>query len=254
MAHSYVMTVGDEREAFRRFARKFPSNAVFLIDTFDTIEGARAAVDVAEELAQEGISIRAVRIDSGDLLTLSKRVRGILDDAGHPEIEIFASSELNEFRIDSLLTAGAPIDGFGVGTDLGTGGDVSHLGGAYKLVHDSTGPKFKLSTGKRTLPGVKQVYRYSDSDGAYQTDFVALEDEPVDPPGLPLLQKVMVDGRRSVSLPELPALQEKCRGTLSALPPRLLSLETVESYPVRLSGGLQDLADEARQSTRLSGV
>lgn len=253
MAHSYVMTIGDEREAFRRFARLFPSRAVLLIDTFDTLEGARAAAEVADELASEGIKVTAVRIDSGDLLSLSKRVRGILDDAGHPEIEIFVSSELDEFKIDALLAAGAPIDGFGVGTELGTGGDVAHLGGAYKLVQDSSGPKFKLSPGKETLPGIKQVFRYSDEGGTYLNDVIALEDELLEAPGRPLLQRVMTDGLRTVEPVELEALREKCRAAVEALPPRLLSLDAAEPYEVRLSPGLQGLADDLRHGVRLSG-
>src|SRR6266851_3410259 len=123
MAHSYVLAFPDEAAAFRAFARRFPTGAVLLIDTFDTLQGARTAAAVAKEFAAEGVIVRGVRIDSGDLAALAVQVRAILDEAGHPGIEIFASGDLDEYRIAALLGAGAPIDGFGVGTQLGTSGD-----------------------------------------------------------------------------------------------------------------------------------
>lgn len=235
MAHSYVMTVGDEAEAFRSFARKFPDRAVLLIDTFDVLRAAGIAVKVAAELEPEGIQIRAVRIDSGDLSRLVPEVRRILDAGGRSEIEIFVSGDLDEWRISDLVQAGIPVDGFGVGTQLGTGGDAPFLGGSYKLVQDASGPKFKLSAGKETLPGVKQVYR------ATGEDFLALADEP-SPGGRALLEPAMDGGRRVNEPHTLTAIQDRCRATLAALPPELLSLRERAEYPVSLSPALKELA------------
>ena len=159
MAHSFVMAHDDEREAFRRYARTFPDGTVLLIDTYDTVDGARNAADVARELAPEGITIRGVRLDSGDLGTLAAEVRAVLDDSNLREVRIIASGDLDEHRIAALIAAGAPIDAFGVGTQLGTSADAPALGAVYKLVEDEGGPKLKLATGKQTLPGRKQVWR-----------------------------------------------------------------------------------------------
>ena len=246
MAHSYVMTSPGEGEAFRRFARQFPDRAALLIDTFDTLRGAKIAAEVATELASEGIKIRAVRIDSGDLAASAREVRSILDAAGHHEIEIFASGDLDEFRIASLLEDGAPVDGFGVGTSLGTGGDVAHLGGAYKLVEDETGPKSKLSAGKETLPGVKQVYRSTESR-KYARDVIALHgEEVVGDEGRELLERVMKGGEILGSTPSLEDLKQRCRRTIESLPEELHSLERAKAYPVELSPGLAKLAEASR--------
>jgi nicotinate phosphoribosyltransferase len=248
MAHSYVMTSPSEAEAFRRFARQFPDRAVLLIDTFDTLRGAKIAAEVATELAAEGIEIRGVRIDSGDLASSSKEVRSILDAAGHNRIEIFASGDLDEYRIESLLADGAPIDGFGVGTSLGTGGDVAHLGGAYKLVEDASGPKSKLSQGKETLPGVKQVYRFTES-GNYVRDVLALQaEEAVGAGGRGMLECVMKSGEVVGPAPSLEDLRQRCWSTMNSLAEGLRSLETMTRYPVELSPGLSELAQARRTS------
>src|SRR5262249_45987300 len=175
MAHSYVMRFADEAEAYRTFARVFPRNATLLIDTYDTEEGARIVARVATELRTEGISVRAVRLDSGDVAALSCSVRKILDAAGHRDIEIFASRDLHEAVLAALVAGGAPIDAFGVGTRLGTSADVPSLPVVYKLVEDVTGPKIKIAPHKRTAPGRKQVYRVED--GSDPHDVVALEEE-----------------------------------------------------------------------------
>jgi nicotinate phosphoribosyltransferase len=146
MAHSYVLSFDEEIEAFRAYARDFPHNSVLLIDTYDTLEGARKAATVAREVGEQGGQVRGVRLDSGDLADLAIGVRRILDEAGGHDVEIFASGDLDEHRIARLLAAGAPIDAFGVGTQLGTSADEPALGAVYKLVHDESGPKMKLST------------------------------------------------------------------------------------------------------------
>ncbi|MFQ5948256.1 MAG: nicotinate phosphoribosyltransferase, partial [Acidimicrobiia bacterium] len=244
MAHSFVMTYPDEEQAFRAFARAFPESAVLLIDTYDTVEGARKAVRVAAELASEGIRIRGVRLDSGNLEELAASVRAELDDEGFNEIQIFASGDLDEHAIADLLAAGAPIDAFGVGTRLGTSEDAPNLGMVYKLVEDAAGPKIKLSSAKATPPGRKQVHRFV-SGGHFDHDVIALADEEQDG-GRPLLEQVMADGRRtSPSIPLL-ELQATCLESLDSLPENLRGLDGAaeDPYPVQLSKGLEGLLHE----------
>ncbi len=241
MAHSYVMSFPDEAAAFRAYSRDFPAGATLLIDTYDTGEGARTAARVASELAPEGIRIGAVRIDSGDLAANARQVRTILDAAGHQGIEIFASGDLDEYRIAALLAADAPIDGFGVGTRLGTSEDAPSVGGVYKLVEDSTGPRRKASAGKATLPGRKQVYRLSRA-GKSTRDLMALETEPAPRGARPLLTPVMSAGRRLAPPVPLATLRDRCTTAVSALPTHLRTLEGApDPYPVQLSPALQRL-------------
>ncbi|MFG2099797.1 nicotinate phosphoribosyltransferase [Micromonospora echinaurantiaca] len=191
MAHSYVEAFPDERAAFRAFATDFPANPIFLVDTYDTPAGVRAAVDVVAELGLTGPL--GVRLDSGDLAALAKQTRAILDDAGLTRAQIVASGSLDEDVIVALVAAGAPIDGYGVGTRMGVSYDAPSLDSAYKLVAVGDRPVLKLSPGKATLPGPKQVFR--DPTGA-SGDVVGLRDEP--PPGdrESLLVPVMRGGRR----------------------------------------------------------
>lgn len=237
MAHSYVLAFPHEQDAFLAFARAFPQSAVLLVDTYDTLTGVRRAVAAATDLAEEGIAVRGVRLDSGDLASLSRRVRAILDAAGFPAMQIFASGDLDEYRIAALLAAGAPIDGFGVGTQLGTSGDAPALGGVYKLVEDAWGPKAKWSTGKQTLPGIKQVYRF-EHEGRAASDLIAPWELPAPDEGRPLLGPVMASGRRIGPVPGLEELRERCRSAVAALPASLRSLGPVAPYPVEISPAL----------------
>lgn len=240
MAHSYVMSFDREADAFRTFARDFPNRSILLIDTYDTLEGARRAVQVANELAREGIRLQGVRLDSGDLAELAVTVREILDAGGCRATRIFASGDLDEYRIAEILARGAPVDAFGVGTQLGASADAPTLSGVYKLVEDAHGSKVKLSPAKVTWPGRKQVYRFL-SDGRYERDLVALERETVED-GRPLLCQVMAEGRRTSQPEPLKALRERCRESLAALPERLLLLHgNVQPYPVERSHGLRAL-------------
>jgi nicotinate phosphoribosyltransferase len=230
MAHSYVLSFPDEHGAFTSYARTFPRNTVLLIDTYDTENGARVAAEVANDLRPEGITIDAVRLDSGDLGALSRSVRDILDELGAPEVRIFASNDLDEYRIAELLAAGAPIDGFGVGTMLGTSADAPYLSVVYKLVEDQSGGKAKRSPGKPSWPGRKQVYR---QDGR---DVIALVDRGPEPHGRPLLAHVMAGGRRTGPPGDLAAARRRRADAVAALPPELRSLDRRAHYPVERVG------------------
>ena len=166
MAHSFVMCFESETEAFRAYAESFPDSSTFLVDTYGTTGGVRAAIAVAGEMREAGHALRAIRIDSGDFAGLSARARAMLDDAGLREVEIFVSGGLDEFEVDSLVRSEAPIDGFGVRTKAGVSADAPWTDCAYKLVEYDGKPILKLSTGKASLPGRKQVYRSPDDEGA----------------------------------------------------------------------------------------
>ena len=247
MAHSYVMAFEDEEAAFRAYMRDFPESAVLLIDTFDIEEGARRAARVANELREDGMKLRGVRIDSGELAPLARSVRKILDEAGLERTEIILSGDLDEYRVKDLLDDDVPVDSFGVGTQLGTSADAPTLGGVYKLVADSRGPKIKLSAGKATLPGCKQVYRV-ETGGHYERDVIALESELVE--GRALLQKVMSGGRKTAPSPSLPEIQKRCRASIASLPEALRSLESQEDYKVEISEELQGLIAEMKAQAR----
>jgi nicotinate phosphoribosyltransferase len=240
MAHSYVLSHPTEREAFLSFARTFPGDAVLLIDTFDTLGGARIAAAVAEELAAEGIRVSGVRLDSGDLAALAREVRRILDQAGFPGIRILASGGLDEQAVAGFVAGGAPIDGFGVGTRLVTSADDPALDAIYKLVQGPDGPLMKTSTGKATLPGVKQVHR-AEEGGVLVGDVITLEGE-AGVGGWPLLRPVMAAGRRLDPPEPLATARERCRSGLASLPESLRSLDEAAPPPVRVSPDLESLA------------
>lgn len=244
MAHSYVMAFREEMEAFKAFAQDFPKHAVLLIDTFDTEEGARRAAQVARELAVEGIELAGVRLDSGDINSLAPVVREILNEAGLKDTEIVASGDLDEYKIEELLSAGAPVDSFGIGTQLGTSGDEPSLGGVYKLVAEDSEPKIKLSTGKVTLPGVKQIFRSSTGD-RYDHDVIGVHDEELQ--GEALLRRVMERGHRATELESLDRSRSRCLDAIGHLPDGLRSLHEHATFEVRLSERLEALVDQALQ-------
>jgi nicotinate phosphoribosyltransferase len=243
MAHSYVMSFGDEGEAFRTFMEDTPENAVMLVDTYDTLEGVRHAIAASRDT---GVRLRGVRLDSGDLLELSRAARELLDAAGMPEAGIVASGDLEERQITALVAAGAPIDVWGVGTDLGTSRDSPALGGVYKLVADMPAPGewrpvVKRSPAKATVPGPKQVFR-TYRDGQMVGDLIATTDEQAD--GHPLLVPLMRAGRR-VGEESLAALSARAASQLAALPvPLRLPLDEAapKPYPVDYSTRLEALA------------
>ncbi len=240
MAHSYVMSFANELEAFRAFAADHP-RPVLLIDTYDTLRGAERALQVARELRAQGRSLAGVRIDSGDLPTLTRKVRRIFDEAGFPEVQIFISGDLDEYRIQAFQAAGGVADGYGVGTRLGVSYDLPALGGVYKLVEDESGPRVKKSPGKQTLPGRKQVWR-TEGEGEL-ADVVALAGEEL--PGRPLLTRRLTAGRREPARP-LAAVREEVLQSLWRLPEdlRIIAHEERPQYPVSLSPGLRGLVAE----------
>ncbi len=244
MAHSYVMSYDDEREAFRAFARDFPTASTLLIDTYDTLQGARNVVQVAHELAAEGIRVQGVRLDSGNLAALSREVRDILDHGGLTDVRIVASSDLDEHRIADLLQAGAPIDAFGVGTQMGVAADAPAMSAVYKLAEYDGRPVQKLSPGKRSLPGLKQVWRV-ERDGVLVGDTIGAADED-GIEGRPMLQQAIrsgcvVDGEAQGTA-GLAAARERCAAGLASLPRRLRALGRSEDpAPVTLSPRLASL-------------
>lgn len=242
MAHSYIMSFSDELEAFRAFARDFPHNAVLLIDTYDTMHGVANAITVGRELAAGGARLRGVRIDSGDLVAQSRGVRRALDDAGFREVQILLSGDLNEYRIAELLDQGASADAFGVGTEMGTSADAPSIGGVYKLVEDEKGYRIKLSTGKATLPGRKQVWRRFDAEGHPTGDVIGLVDEP-EPAGVPLLVPVMQGGQRLRSDP-LAEVRRRCTERLASLSEEFRQIDDAVTYPVALSTGLAVIREQ----------
>src|SRR5690606_1568650 len=206
MAHAFIQAHDDESQAFEHFARSHPNNTTLLIDTYDTEAAAHKVVALANKLKTDNIIIKGVRLDSGDLAQHARNVRRILDDGGLHGVTIFASGNLDEYKLQTLLTAHAPIDGFGIGTALDVSNDAPALDCAYKLQEFAGKPKRKRSEGKATWPGRKQVYRMFDRDGCMSGDTVALENG--DPQqGAPLLQPFMHAGKRLHPKPSLHALR-----------------------------------------------
>ena len=247
MAHSFIQAHSDESEAFEHFALANPNNVVLLIDTYDTEKAAQKVVDLAPRLAAQGIHIKGVRLDSGDLNQHAHKVRQILDQGGLERVTIFASGSVDEYALAQLELNRAPIDGYGIGTHLDTSADAPYLDCAYKLQEYAGIPRRKLSEGKTTWPGRKQVYRTFDADGLLAGDTVTLADETLEG-GRPLLQPVMKNGRPADPV-TLEDSRDYTRRQLQTLPTSLRRLETVLPYPVRISEALQQLAqslDEQR--------
>jgi nicotinate phosphoribosyltransferase len=239
MAHSFIQAFDNEAAAFESFAQSRPERLTLLIDTYDTEAAARTVVALAPRLAARGIKVRSVRLDSGDLTALSKSVRRILDAGSLADVTIFASGGLDEDNIAGMLRAGAPIDGFGIGTSLTTSSDVPALDCAYKLQEYDGLPRRKRSTGKATWPGRKQVWRRYGPDGRMSGDVLSLESDRQ--PGEPLLQLVMNDGRRVAPPPTLAEARDRAARELERLPAPLQRLETGASYSVHVADALTRL-------------
>lgn len=255
MAHSFVTTYEHELDAFRAFVQSFPDRAVLLIDTYDTISGARKAATVAKEMEALGHRLLGVRLDSGDLDRLSREVRVILDLEGLRHVSIFVSGGLDEFEIAELTKRGAPIDGFGVGTKMGVSADAPWSDMAYKLVKYDGRPVLKLSTGKISLPEEKQVYRARDGTGKFAGDTISIRHETSESGEL-LLQRVMEAGRTVQPLPSLGEVRSRFEEDFASLEDKFKSLTDPPPYPVGLSPSLKRLYHEAERElvARESGV
>jgi nicotinate phosphoribosyltransferase len=249
MAHSYIEAHDTEMEAFRAFSDLYPET-ILLVDTYDTLAGVQKVIDLAEEKGED-FQVRGIRLDSGDLAELAKESRRLLDEAGLTNVLIFASSGLDEHKITNLLDRGAPIDGFGVGTKMGTSADQPALDSAYKLCGYAGTPRMKLSSEKSNLPGRKQVIRQYE-EGTAVRDVIATE-ESDQHAGAPLLERVMAGGERTDAGSKRPldAHREHAAARISELPDRIRDVEPVsESYEVVLSDAMEERLEETRSGLR----
>jgi nicotinate phosphoribosyltransferase len=240
MAHSFIEAFSDETEAFETFARTRPDNVVLLLDTYDTEAAARKVVTLGPRLKEAGIAIRGVRLDSGDLVALSKSVRTILDAGGLKETTIFVSGGLDEDSLVAFAKAGAPIDGIGIGTSLTTSADVPSIDCVYKLQEYAGLPRRKRSEKKSTWPGRKQVWRRYDAEGRMGGDLLTLADH--EKAGEPLIHPVMRGGRRLQPAPSLDDIRRRAKRELECLPQALRQLAPDATYPVEVADDLVKLA------------
>jgi nicotinate phosphoribosyltransferase len=249
MAHSYITSFPQEIDAFRVFARNFPGITTLLIDTYDNIQGAHKAVQVAKEMEARGQRVGYVRLDSGDIAAISKEVRKILNAHGLEYVGILASGGFDEFKMAAVLAAGGQVDSFAVGTKMGVSADAPYFDCAYKLVKYGDRPVMKLSTGKVTLVDKKQIFRHYDDQGRMDRDTIALRDETI-PDAAPLLQKFMARGRVTGKLPTLKESREYFLSQFGLLPESSKTLEEPARYPVDLGPGLRNLQARVEQEIR----
>jgi len=248
-AHSWTLAFDSEREAFEKYHAAFPDSTVLLVDTYDTIQGLRNAVRIGRKL-------KGVRLDSGNLLSLSREARRILDEAGLRETRILASGDLNEYKVQRLVEEAAPIDLFGVGTEMVTSRDEPALAAVYKLV-ERQGPdgvlrRAKFSEGKETYPGRKQVWRSTDGAGAYAGDEITFAEEQPGRGAASLVVPILVRGERCSPLPPLTEVRDRARRELERLPACYRRLDAAEPYPVAWSGELKRRFAEIRRRNRNS--
>lgn len=244
MAHSFVMSFKNELDSFLAYSRTFPAKSILLVDTYDVKKAIQNAIRVGIELKEKGFRLLGIRLDSGNIVSLSKLARKMLDDAGLRYVEIFASGNLDEFKIKDILKSGGCCDSFGVGTHMGSSIDAPALDAIYKLseVSDASGgflPTMKLSKGKVSYPGRKQVFRVEDKRGNFIRDVLALESEKID--GKPLLLKVVEEGNLVYELPSLEEIRKYVLESLMKFPEPLKKVSTKYRYPVLVSSGLKKL-------------
>lgn len=249
MAHSFITCFENEIDAFRAFAHTFPDNTVLLVDTYDTLTGTAKAAEVGKEMVRRGKMLRGVRLDSGDIARLSKKVSYILRKSGLDKTTIFASGGFDEYKIQQVLQRGGNINSFGVGTKMGVSADAPYFDMAYKLVKYGGRPVMKLSPEKVSLPSEKQVFRFSTPTGKLRRDVLGLRDERLKD-GKPLLKKVMTKGKINVKLPALPQIQKTFLEEFANLDKKYKTLgKRGAEYPVRLSSRLRSL--QSRMIPRL---
>jgi nicotinate phosphoribosyltransferase len=238
MAHAFVSAFPSEIDAFRAYAEAFAENTILLIDTYDSLKGARKATIVAREMKARGQHLKGVRLDSGDMVALSRDVRAILDRAGFPRAKIYASGGFDEFRIDKAIKDGALIDAFGVGTRVGVSADAPYMDIVYKLVRLADRNVRKLSPGKVTLAGAKQIFRRRDADGRYREDIIACREEKIDD-AESLMVPVMTAGRRLRPEHSLAALRHRFEDRFACLDPRFKDIHRYAAFPVHISPQLK---------------
>lgn len=241
MAHSFIQAHEHEEEAFRNFATTQSKDVVILLDTYDVKLAAIKLTNLKTQFLTQGITIKGVRIDSGDLITLTKQIRSILNEGGLEQTLIFVSGDLDEYRIKELLSHRAPIDGFGIGTRLAVSIDAPTLDLVYKLQEYAGKPRRKKSAGKLTWPGRKQIYRKVTKDGKFIADWLCLENQPI-LGAEPLLQPFMVNGKRLYQQDTLESIRTRLRFQLSVLPEHLLNSNNTIQYPVHIAPALHALA------------
>jgi nicotinate phosphoribosyltransferase len=247
MAHSFIEAFPSEIDAFRAYAEDHPARTTFLVDTYDTLQGVANAIEVVRAMQLTGRL--GIRLDSGDLLNLSRAARKLLDEAGLTQVRIFASGGLDELEVQDLVREGAPLDAFGIGTQMGVSADAPFVDSVYKLVDIGGRPVLKLSAGKATAPGRKQVWR-----GRHH-DVLALRDEPGVADGEPLLEPVMHDGVRTVTAPTLAEMRARFDTDLAALPDAARLLRDAVPVEVRHSDALVRLTTSTRdEALRRSGA
>lgn len=244
MAHSFISSFEHEIDAFRAYVRSFPHNAILLIDTYDTLQGARNAVQIAKEMATRGETLIGVRLDSGDLADLARQVRKIFDDANLPGIKIIGSGGLDEYDLAELAAADVPFDSYGIGTRMGTSADAPWMDMAYKLVEYNRAPVLKLSTGKASSPGRKQIFRTRNERGNFARDTIGLRGEQIG--GETLLEEAMLEGRRTAQSPSLSENRKLFVADFAALPDDLKALRNPAHYQVDTSQKLALLREQTR--------
>ncbi|MFH1060190.1 MAG: nicotinate phosphoribosyltransferase [Pseudomonadota bacterium] len=244
MAHSFVESFGDETAAFRAFAESFPDHTVILVDTYDSVAGLTRAIEVAGELKQSGHRLVGIRLDSGDLVGMSRQARAMLDQAGLEQAMVVVSGSLDEYRIADLLARGAQVDLFAVGTRMGSSADAPYLDLAYKLVSYDGRPTLKLSTGKVSWAAPKQLWRRLDDQGHIQADCLSLRGETL--PGQALLAPVMQGGRRLGPAEGWQAARGRCAEELKTLPRQCLRLTEPRPLRVEVSPALAQLQEDTR--------
>jgi nicotinate phosphoribosyltransferase len=243
MAHSFVTSFDEEIDAFRTFSEAFGNRTVLLIDTYDTLAGAEKAAVVAKEMAARHSRLRGVRLDSGDMVALSRQVRDLFRREGLEYVDIFASGGFDEFKIDLSMRQGAEIDAFGVGTKMGVCADSPYTDMAYKLVQYDGRPVMKLSSGKKTLVAPKMIFRRRGNE-YLAGDTIALRDEKLD--GEPLLRTVMRGGERTGERESLESIRQRFGNEYEKLAPNAKAIEDPEAYTVTVSHRLQKLQRTVR--------
>ncbi|KKL97845.1 hypothetical protein LCGC14_1830360 [marine sediment metagenome] len=243
MAHSFVQKFDTEFDSFKVYFDLYDEDSILLIDTYDTENG-------AELSTQFGNKIKGVRIDSGDLIAHSKKVRQILDEKGCSDVLIVASSDLNEYKIKEIIDKNAPIDAFGVGTELATSRDDPTLSGVYKLIEYNNTPIIKISEEKITYPGIKQVYRRYDRNGILEEDIITLVNEPTPTNSESLLRPIMKNGRLIGNLPEIDEIQRYYFKNMKKLSQIYKNLEKVHPFKIKLSKNLMELTNQLKRKHR----